>query len=46
MISQHKRAYRTIKVKGRREGGIIAVAKDFHEALQKRAASCKKRTYI
>jgi len=46
MIYKQKRAYSTIKVKGRREGGIIAVAKDFHEALQKRAASCKKRTYI
>ena len=36
MIYKQKRAYSTIKVKGRREGGIIAVAKDFHDVLQKR----------
>ena len=36
MIYKHKRAYSTIKVKGRREGGGIAIAKDFHEALRAR----------
>ena len=36
MIYKQKRAYSTIKVKGRREGGGIAIAKDFHEALRAR----------
>tara|TARA_R100000935_G_scaffold16448_1_gene32672 strand:- start:38 stop:178 length:141 start_codon:yes stop_codon:yes gene_type:complete len=46
MITKHKRAYTTIKVKGKREGGSITFAKDFHAALQERAALCKKRIYI
>jgi len=46
MIMKNKRAYTTIKVKGKREGGSITVAKDFHEALRERVASCKKHIYI
>jgi|TARA_R110000737_G_scaffold55240_1_gene78193 hypothetical protein len=37
MITKHKRAYAAPK--GKREGGIIASAKDFHEVLRKRATT-------
>jgi len=36
MIYKQKRAYSTIKIKGKREGGNITVAKDFHDELRKR----------
>ena len=36
MIYKQKRAYSTIKVKGKREGNGLVIAKDFHEALRKR----------